>query len=249
MRRLGELNLNGLYVVCVKSVCMLCVFKPIARVAGLVASAEMCACGACPGGQRLLRMGRDQGGVDIDHQRRSGTGARSGACSPAADHTTARAHARAVSIALNARDASAAKASIVRDTVGSEATRPNTDGSARSSATSARQSPPSASVTARSVITFAGSCRAVGLRHGASTADNAVSTPHARTVSTRATPPACDATPVPDVSAWTRGYIPLRFTLKGAPRSTTSVTRHLRFSLTWSTFQLITTPSPTKAAG
>lgn len=41
----------------------------------------------------------------------------------------------------------AGRPSISRDTVGSDATRPNTAGSARSTATSARQSPPRASDT------------------------------------------------------------------------------------------------------
>jgi hypothetical protein len=81
----------------------------------------------------------------------------SGACSPASRHTRARAATRAASIAANARGTSAASVSIVRDTVGSEATSPNTVGSARSSAMSAKQSPPSASDIARSQITLPGS--------------------------------------------------------------------------------------------
>jgi len=48
----------------------------------------------------------------------------SGACSPAKAHTADRAAARAVSIAFSAAETSAASMSIVRDTVGSEATRP-----------------------------------------------------------------------------------------------------------------------------
>lgn len=68
-------------------------------------------------------------------------------------------------IAFSAAGASAARAAIVRETVGSDATRPKTPGSARSNARSAKQSPPSADVIARSVITFAGSWTAVGLRH------------------------------------------------------------------------------------
>ena len=86
-----------------------------------------------------------------------------GRAAPASCHARARAAARAVSIAASAAGASAASASIVRDTVGSEATGPNTPGSDRSSAMSARQSPPSASVTARSSTTLAGSCTAMRL--------------------------------------------------------------------------------------
>jgi len=71
-----------------------------------------------------------------------------------------------------------------RDTVGSEATEPNSSGAPRSSATSARQSPPRASVTARSTSTFAGSCRANGFRHGAS----ATNSPAAATLPERQIP-------------------------------------------------------------
>jgi hypothetical protein len=48
----------------------------------------------------------------------------SGACSPASSHTAARAAARAVLIAFSTAGASAARASIVRETVGSDATGP-----------------------------------------------------------------------------------------------------------------------------
>lgn len=48
----------------------------------------------------------------------------SGPCWPASAHARARAAARAVLIALNAAGTSAAKAVIVRETVGSEATDP-----------------------------------------------------------------------------------------------------------------------------
>ncbi len=74
---------------------------------------------------------------------------------------------------------------------------PNTPGAARNTATSARQSPPSASESATSSTTFAGSCRAVGLRHGASDWLKARSSPLTRTVSTKAIPPACDTTQTP----------------------------------------------------
>ena len=83
-------------------------------------------------------------------------------------------------MAANARGASAARASMVRETVGYEATGPYTPGSARSTAISARQSPPNASVTARSSITFAGSCTASGLRHGVSAALSARRAPRPR---------------------------------------------------------------------
>jgi len=97
---------------------------------------------------------------------------------------------RAVLIPANAAGASAASAAIVRETVGSDATSPYRPGSPRSTATSARQSPPRARVTARSRTTLAGSCTANGLRHGASAADTAGPTPAAATVSVSSTPPA-----------------------------------------------------------
>ena len=46
-------------------------------------------------GGLLLRVGGDQGRVDIDDQRRRGVASWSGACSPASAHTRARAAARA----------------------------------------------------------------------------------------------------------------------------------------------------------
>jgi hypothetical protein len=115
----------------------------------------------------------------------------SGACSPANSHTTCRAWALAVSIAASAAVTSPASTSMVRDTVASEATAPNTPGSARSSAMSARQSPPTVNDNARSSTTLPGSWIANGLRHGANALDIAASRPLTRTVSVNSTPPAC----------------------------------------------------------
>ncbi|MBP2320510.1 hypothetical protein JOF56_000895 [Kibdelosporangium banguiense] len=64
--------------------------------------------------------------------------------------------ARAVRIAVSPSGPAVASRSIARDTVGSDATAPNTPGWLRSTAISAAQSPPSATVTARSVTIFAG---------------------------------------------------------------------------------------------
>ncbi len=56
---------------------------------------------------------------------------------------------------------------------------------------------------------------ASGLRHGASTARNATSSPETRTVSARTTPPACDTSPAPLAWTWARGYEPVEcFTRK-----------------------------------
>jgi hypothetical protein len=124
----------------------------------------------------------------------------SGACAPASSHARARAAARAVLIARNAATGSWASRSIARDTVGSEATGPNTPGSARSTAMSARQSPPNASVTARSSTIFAGSWRAFECRLLASAADSCLSSPTVRMVSVSSSPPACDTIFEPAVS-------------------------------------------------
>ena len=64
----------------------------------------------------------------------------------------------------------AARRATSRETTGSEATGPNSSGCARSIATSARQSPPSASATARSVTIFPGLCTARAGRHRSSAA-------------------------------------------------------------------------------
>jgi hypothetical protein len=87
-----------------------------------------------------------------------------------------------------------------RDTVGSEATGPNSCGCARSPATSARQSPPIARLIARSGTILPGSCRANGRRHRASVALNAASSPTAVAVRVSSTPPAPETTLRPDPS-------------------------------------------------
>ncbi|MGY3677790.1 hypothetical protein ACVWXU_001413 [Streptomyces sp. TE33382] len=92
-----------------------------------------------------------------------------------------------------------------RETVGSEATGPNTAGSDRSTATSARQSPPSATARATSSRVLPGPCTARAFRHGVSAPDIAVSNPALRTVSTSSTPPACETTARPPPSVRTHG--------------------------------------------
>src|ERR1019366_4461645 len=102
-------------------------------------------------------------------------------------------------------DRSAAKAVIVRETVASEATRPYRPGSLRSSAISARQSPPRANVTARSTTTLAGSWTANGLRQPDSATDITGPKPAAAIVSVNRTPPAWPTAPEFVVSTWRRG--------------------------------------------
>jgi hypothetical protein len=124
---------------------------------------------------------------------------------PVSRHARARAAARAAAIAASTAGASWARRVMVRDTVGSEATNPYTAGSARTRAMSARQSPPSASVTARSAITLPGSWIAKGSRQRASVFDSSRSSPTAWIVSVSTSPPACDTTIDPPASALGHG--------------------------------------------
>ncbi len=84
--------------------------------------------------------------------------------------------------------------STTRDTVGSEATRLNTAGSLRSAEMSARQSPPMATLIARSSRIFPGSSTAHCLRDGANAADNSRSNPTLTAVVASSTAPAWDTT-------------------------------------------------------
>ena len=115
--------------------------------------------------------------------------------SPASAQARSRAAARAVRIARSARGASAASAATSRETTGSEATGPNSSGWARSTATSARQSPPNASATARSSTVFPGSCTARDGRHRPSPADRPAPSPVTRAVSVSSNAPAGTRSP------------------------------------------------------
>ena len=89
----------------------------------------------------------------------------------------------------------------MRETVGSEATGPNTAGCSRSTAMSARQSPPSATAIARSTTVLPGSCTAKGFRHGANDSDNLLVNPILSAVRSSRTAPAWDTIEVPVASA------------------------------------------------
>ena len=88
-------------------------------------------------------------------------------------------------IAANAAVGVAANASTNLETVGSEATRPNTAGSARSNPMSARQSPAIATLIAKSSRILPASSTAHCFRHGDNAADNARSNPIFPAVATR----------------------------------------------------------------
>ncbi len=111
-----------------------------------------------------------------------------------------------MSIAVSTPGASAANVVIKRETVGSEGTFPNTAACSRSVAMSARQSPPSASDTARSRMILPGANCANGLRHGESCSDRAMVSPVTSAVRSKVTAPACDTTPVPVASTDRAGY-------------------------------------------
>jgi hypothetical protein len=158
---------------------------------------------------------------------------------PAWSQTRSRAAARAVLIAARTESASEAKVAISRDTVESEATRPNTPGWARSTAISAAASPPNATATARSVTIFPGSWTASGLRHRPNSRDSCPARPLRRAVSTSNTPPACDTSDSPPMITDNQGRKSLCFT-RGVPLSSiglgldnhnqTALSRHFRVS-------------------
>jgi hypothetical protein len=108
-----------------------------------------------------------------------------------------RAAARAARIAASARGLSAARHLTSRDTTGSDATGPARAGSPRSTAISARQSPPSVSAAARPATILPGSGTARGARHGSRAADRPRLSPVTRSVSHSRTAPAWDTRPRP----------------------------------------------------
>jgi hypothetical protein len=118
-----------------------------------------------------------------------------GAASPASAQARSRAAARAARIAFSARGASSASARTSREITGSDATGPARCGCSRSTATSARQSPPSATAAARSATILPGSCTARGARHWASPPDRPRPRPVTRIVSHSSTAPAWDTSP------------------------------------------------------
>jgi hypothetical protein len=126
-----------------------------------------------------------------------------GAESPASAQARSRAAARAARIAASARGPPAASVLTSRDTTGSDATGPARAGCSRSTAISARQSPPSASAAARSATILPGSCTARGARHGSRAADRPRLSPVTRSVSHSRTAPAWDTRPRPSADTVT----------------------------------------------
>src|SRR6476469_9912854 len=103
----------------------------------------------------LLRVGGDQGGIQIN------------------DHRIGARDRRAVIPAAE----SSPRVSMSLLIVGSEATAPNNSGWARMTAASARQSPPSAIVTARFSTVLPGSCTDRAGRHGLNACESSLASP------------------------------------------------------------------------
>lgn len=111
-------------------------------------------------------------GVPASGRRRDQTRSRAAACAE-----------RSAMTAASVVASSTANAANNRDTVGSEATTPNKSRCARTAATSAKQSPPSATAIATSSSTLPGSWRARASRHGPSALDRTSPRPATRIVS------------------------------------------------------------------
>ena len=123
-----------------------------------------------------------------------------------------RAAARVARIACSARGRSPARTLTSRDTTGSDATGQASPGCSRSTAISARQSPPSATAAARSATTLPGSCAARGARHRASPSARPRPRPVTRIVSYSRTAPSWDTSPLPSADTATRVLRALFFT-------------------------------------
>ena len=147
---------------------------------------------------------------------------------PAKPHTRSRAAARAALIAASAPSGSSARVAISRDTVGSEATNPNTPASARSTAISQAASPPNATATARSNVIFPGSWTAKGRRHRPNQDDSSRASPLPRAVSTSSVPPACDTNDSPPTTTDNHGLRCLSFTCEVPLNSVRSGSVQLR---------------------
>ena len=119
----------------------------------------------------------------------------SGRAPPGSRPAAALAWARAAAIPAIAVPGSRARSSTIRDIVGSEATIPNRCGRARSIATSAGQSPPAASITARSQTALPGWWTAFGRMNPPSSTSSASTRPRARAVSVSSSVHAPDTEP------------------------------------------------------
>src|SRR5262249_39972174 len=137
-----------------------------------------------------------------------------GAACPARSHACSRAAARAARITVSARGASRASWLTRREITGSDATGPNSAGCSRSTATSARQSPPSGRATARSAMNFPGSRGAPAARHRPSPSDSRRLRPVTCSTWVSSRAPAWDTIPDPPADTMILGGRAVFFTGK-----------------------------------
>lgn len=104
--------------------------------------------------------------------------------------------------------------SITRNAVESDATNPKSSCWSRTTARSDTHSPPSASITARSLITTPGSCPRRRRLHPASPPESACVSPSLSATPASSALPTCDTSPVPSVVTSTITDRPSRVTLK-----------------------------------
>ena len=159
-------------------------------------------------------------------------------------HTRARAAARAARIAAIASSGSPAKASSSRLIVGSEATGPNNSGWARTTATSARQSPPSAIATARSSTVLPGSWTERAARHGANPSRQSFASPLTRAVASSIAAPAEEISDSPPDSTRTPEPAGIVFTYGVPFRSATLDLRQPKFPKQDRHFRALRADSP-----
>src|SRR4051812_46667262 len=155
----------------------------------------------------------------------------------------ARARARA-SRSAPSSVGSAAIAAITRKAVASDATGPNSGSCSRTARRSARQSPPSASITARSRTTRPRSCPPRRSRILARPSDNAAVRPSLSAASANSPAPACDTRPSPSDATSTVKRRPSRCTLKVILPSRGFDLRHAEESLLSRTVQRPRPPGP-----
>src|SRR3954447_3041664 len=155
----------------------------------------------------------------------------------------ARARARA-SRSAPSSVGSAAIAAITRKAVASDATGPNSGSCSRTARRSARQSPPSASITARSRTTRPRSCPPRRSRILARPSDNAAVRPSLSAASANSPAPACDTSPSPSDATSTVKRRPSRDTLKVILPSRGFDLRHAEESLLNRTVRRPRPPGP-----
>src|SRR3954452_22898152 len=155
----------------------------------------------------------------------------------------ARARARA-SRSAPSSVGSAAIAAITRKAVASDATGPNSGSRSPPARRAARQSPPSASITARSRTTRPRSCPPRRSRILARPSDNAAVRPSLSAASANSPAPACDTSPSPSDATSTVKRRPSRDTLKVILPSRGFDLRHAEESLLNRTVQRPRPPGP-----